>query len=429
MLISFAAAFAYSAFADDYFESAPINYSKSIADNAVTRLQAEIDGGRVVLEADPASGYLKGLLDYLAIPVESQVLVFSKTSLQADYISPATPRAVYFNDDIYVGTVPSSDLIEISTADPGLGAVFYSLAPDEAARPNLIRENHRCLQCHATTMTRGIPGHLVRSVFTDANGHPIFKAGSKLTTHASPLEERWGGWYVTGTHGDMRHMGNEIAVRSEYGAELDQEAGANRISLDDRVALKHYLTPHSDIVALMVLEHQVEVHNLLTEADYAAQRALQDQAVLDEMLEEHDEALSESTRRRIANAGDKLVDAMLFVDEMRLTAPIKGTSGFTAVFSGRGPHDREGRSLRQFDLEARMFEYPLSYLIYSPQFEGLPAPMKDYVYQRLWDILARNVYSAKYQHLTNAKCWAIRQILADTKADLPAYWHGRRSTS
>jgi len=410
------------ALADDRFEEVPIDYHNTKAENAVSRLQQHIEDGSIELEFDEQFGYLLSVLDQLDVPKESQVLVFSKTSFQHRYISPTAPRAVYFNDDTYIGTVQHGDVIELSAADPNLGTVFYTLPQYETKNPEFVRQSHNCLQCHASTLTRGVPGHLVRSVYTDADGFPILKVGSHLTTQDSPFDERWGGWYVTGIHGASRHLGNVIATETQRAANIDMDAGANRTTLDKRVDADQYLTAHSDIVALMVLEHQTGMHNLLTRADFETRMALHRQAVTDEIFERDPNTLSESTQRIITNIGDKLIAYMLYVDEAELEDPVTGTSGFVERFAEQGPKDSEGRSLREFDLKSRMFKYPLSYLIYSPQFDGLPTQMKDYVYKHLWDILTGVVDTDDYLHLTNAKSRAIRQILTETKSGLPSYW-------
>jgi hypothetical protein len=262
----------------------------------------------------------------------------------------------------------------------------------------------------------------VRSVYPDADGFPIVRAGSHVTTHASPLEERWGGWYVTGTHGEARHMGNAIAIKTEFNANLDMESGANQIALAGHVRSGGFLTAHSDIVALMVLEHQSQMHNLITQASFETRLALRDEAVMDEALNRDRDTMSETTEHRIASVSDKLVEYMLFADEVELEDPIAGTSGFAEAFYAQGPRDSHGRSLREFDLESRLFKFPLSYLIYSPQFDGLPETAKEYVYQRLWDILTGAIDTPDYLHLTNYKSRVIREILIETKPDLPAYW-------
>jgi len=409
----------------DRFQEPPISYDTRPAVNPAAHLLEALTAGTAQLAQDPQFGYLKAVLAYLKVPVESQTLVFSKTSLQQQYITPNNPRAIYFNDDIYVGAVPGSGLIEISAADPDLGAVFYSLDQHKTGPPAMLRQGDNCLQCHGASLTGGIPGHMVRSVFTNAEGYPILKAGTHVTTQASPFAERWGGWYVTGTHGSARHMGNSLAVETDLEAMLDREAGANLLSLPPRVNAANYLSAHSDIVALMVLEHQTVMHNLITRASYDTRFALQDQAVMDELLQRPAGELGESTLRRIASAGGRLVDHLLFADEVPLEAPVSGTSGFTEYFAAQGPRDRDGRSLRDFDLQTRMFKYPCSYLIYSPQFDGLPKEMKDWVYQRLYTILSGHDDRKKDYRLSIPQRKAIREILADTKPGLPTYWQGR----
>ncbi|MBL7648082.1 MAG: hypothetical protein JNK74_18010 [Candidatus Hydrogenedentes bacterium] len=410
-----------AALAQDAFEAPPISYSETAPDNPIERLRTEIETGSATLAQDE-HGYLRPLLKLLGVPESSQVLVFSKTSLQINNISPAAPRAIYFNDDVYIGSVQHSDVVEISAADPKLGTVFYTLAPGAGSRPEIVRQRHECLQCHGGSMTRNIPGHIVRSVFPAQDGQPIMKAGSALTDHTTPMEERWGGWYITGTHGNARHRGNQIATETPYDAIIDVEAGANQPTLPPRVNTADYLTPHSDIVAMLVLEHQAHMHNLMTQANFETRMALHRQAVMDKIFDRAPDELSESSQRIIKSAGDALVDYMIFAHEEELKSPIQGTSGFAEAFSALGPRDSQGRSLRELDLESRLFTYPLSYLIYSPQFDGLPGAMKDYVYQRLWNILTGAEATPDLLFLTNAKCRAIREILIDTKPGLPAYW-------
>lgn len=411
-----------SSIAQDRFDVEPINYNTATSNNPVSQLQDAINNDAATLEYDSQSGFLKAVLDKLNIPVESQVLVFSKTSFQSELISPATPRAVYFNDNTYIGTVRNGSVLEVSVADPNLGAVFYTLPQEKTDRPQFIRMGHECLQCHASNFTRNYPGHIVRSVYPDANGFPIVRAGSHVTTHESPFEERWGGWYVTGTHGAARHMGNTIAVATEFGADFELETGANRTALNERVRADGYLTAHSDIVALMVLEHQSQMHNLITQANFETQLALRDEAVMDEALNRERDTLSESTQHRIASVCDRLVDYMLFVGEPDLKDPVRGTSGFAETFAAQGPSDSQGRSLRELDLESRLFKYPLSYLIYSPQFDGLPDEAKARIYQRLWDILTGAIDTPDYLHLTNYTSRSIREIVRETKPGLPEYW-------
>ena len=408
-----------SAGAQDRFEAPPINYSGATPDNPVARLREAVhaDPGKLVRE--DRFGYLRSVLSLLNVPVESQVLVFSKTSLQQRHIAPSTPRALYFNDDVYVGTMPEGDVLEISVADPALGTVFYTLTqhPDENA--DFIRQVDNCLQCHGSTLTGGIPGHVMRSVYADAAGYPILSAGSYITTQNSLFTERWGGWYVTGSGGGPRHMGNLTSEAAQFDPGADREAVQTPLLLAQRVDPARYLSPQSDIVALLILAHQTQAHNLMTQANFETQYALRDQEVLDKMLNTPEGPLSDSTRRRIDSAVNKLADYLLFAGEPRLESPIVPSNEFAKVFAAAGPRDVKGRSLRDLDLQTRLFKYPLSYLIYSAQFDGLPAAAKAAVYQRLWDLLADTNNASPYDLATRQ---AIRQIVLETKSGLPAYW-------
>ena len=314
------------------FESDPINYHTAPVRDPVARLQQRIDAGEVTLRFESPHGYLKSVLDALQVSPVSQMLVFSKTSLQIQRISPQTPRALYFNDDVYVGWVPHGDVMEASAVDPQQGTVFYTLAQDGGGKPRFVRDRGDCLSCHASSRTSDVPGLLVRSVFTAPSGQPHFGAGSFVTTHASPLKERWGGWYVTGTHGAQRHMGNVLAEDKEHPEQLDREAGANVTDLRSKFDTAAYLTAHSDIVALSVLEHQAELHNLITRTNYDARLAIRDAAIMNKMLGQPEQGLTASTQRRIEHAVEKLLKCLLFAEEARLTDPLRGTSGFAERF-------------------------------------------------------------------------------------------------
>jgi hypothetical protein len=407
--------------AADENERPPIEYSRSTPDNCVSKLQSRMEGGELQLEYSDQLGYLPSLLEALDVPVESQLLVFSKTSLQRHRISPRTPRAIYFNDDVYIGYCRSGDMLEVSAVDPQLGAVFYTLDQKKADAPHFLRQTENCLVCHSSSRTEGVPGHVVRSLFVDSSGQPILSAGSYSVDHSTPLEQRWGGWYVTGTHGAQTHLGNLIIRGQDVRQPMDNAQGQNVTQLADRLAVEKYLTPHSDLIALMVLEHQTLVHNHLTKANFAARQALQYETEMNRTLGEPAGKRMESTTRRIQSAGNDLVEALLLVNEAKLTAPISGTSGYAEKFSRSGLRDHRGRSLQELDLQRRLFKYPCSYLIYSSAFDGLPSEMQDYVWQRLWDVLS-NPNEAKFKHLSPEDRRAIVEILRDTKRNLPPYW-------
>ncbi len=307
-------------------------------------------------------------------------------------------------------------------ADSKLGTVFYTLRQKETATPKFIRQTDNCLQCHQSSRTEGVPGHLVRSLFVGKSGVPIYSGGSYTVDHTTPFENRWGGWYVTGSHGTQKHLGNLILEGGEVPDVVDNSAGQNQSRLPSRVDPDEYLTPNSDIVALMVLEHQALVHNRITKANFATRQALTADGEMKKILGQAGPDLLDSTRRRIEHAGEDLIEAILFVGEAPLTAPVKGTSGYAAVFEEMGPRDPRGRSLRDFDLQTRMFRYPCSYLIGSTSFRNLPDEMKAFLWKRLHAILAEGADAKKYAHLSADDRQAILEIITATQPDLPAEW-------
>jgi hypothetical protein len=363
----------------------------------VSALQRRIERGEAHLEFSDKWGYLESILRELHIPVSSQTLVFSKTSFQVSRISPEHPRAVYFGDDVYVGMVRGG-FLEFVAIDPAKGAVFYVMDQKKGAPPTFIRKNEECLKCHFSVNTMSVPGFLTRSVFADAAGEPILEAGSYLTDHRSPLSQRWGGWYVTGTTGSDHHMGNGTATGSHF--KIDTERGANVTDLKGRVNMAQYPVPSSDLAALMVLNHQVRMHNLITRLGYEARL----------------------NRPELPTTVESTVRYMLFADEARLRERAAGTASFRAEFEAVGPKDPKGRSLRQFDLEHRLFRYPCSFLIYSESFDALPAAALDPLYKRLWEVLSGQDQSVAYASLSAGERREILEILIATKPSLPAYF-------
>ncbi len=387
------------------FDEDAIAYSKSEPTGPIARLQKQIDVGRVTLGHDSTYGYLLSLLDALHIATNSQVLVFSKTSFQRERISPKTPRALYFNDDVYVGFIPGSPLMEVSMADPKLGGVFYSLEQKEKPNPRFVRTD-QCLECHASSKTLGVPGHLLRSFRTDAEGVVDLTSGISLITDRTPFVDRWGGWYVTGRHGHQLHRGNLVGPEAFERQAREPNYLGNLASLDRFLDVTRYPEPGSDIVALMVLQHQVHMHNLLTR--------LHDEATLALVQYGHVRYL-----KSVVNA---VLRYLLFLDAAPLESPVQGTSQFETWFCQQGPRDRRGRSLREFDLHTRLFKYPCSYLIYSEAFDQLPGAIKEVLYERLWNILQGRDTEPGFKSIPAATRGQILEILRETKHDLPAYW-------
>ena len=400
------------------FEQEPISYSSSTPTDLVQQLADRLRDGSCSLKWDDRSGYLKSLLSALEIPESSQTLVFSKTSLQVGRISPRTPRAIYFNDDVYVGWVQRGDIIEISAADPALGATFYTLKQSSSNVPAIMRETSRCLQCHGSTHTRRIPGHIVRSVFSDKTGLPVFRLGTHISAPSSTMAERFGGWYVTGNTGDSKHMGNAWIDEPDESEVLDQTEAFNVEDLSNFVNTAPYLNQHSDVVAQLVLQHQVHVHNVLTAANHSGVLTERDAVIMNKALDRDAEFQSESTERRYNSAADKVLKALLCCKEASFDAQISGTSSFQSEFERRGPFDSNQRSLRKIGGRERLLRYPCSFLIYSEPFRRLHPEVRSRVILDLHDILASDDESLQedFQHLSKSDRIAIREILQDTNA-------------
>jgi len=264
--------------------------------------------------------------------------------------------------------------------------IFQTLQqnPGFGTAPQFVRPD-RCLTCHLSANSLGVPGILVRSMFTDTNGQTRPQLGSAIVDHRTPLERRWGGWYVTGTHGSARHMGNAMVTpprdaqtasrgprpdRIERGEDAVTAATLNRTALDARVDVGKYPLPTSDIAALMVFDHQGHAINLLTRLGWETRVAIAD-ARLDFSKGELAELISETA------------SYLTFEGEAKLPAPIQGVSAFAKTFASGGPRDRKGRSLRELDLQTRLFKYRCSYMVYSPAFDALPDEAKRAVLARM----------------------------------------------
>lgn len=364
-----------------------IKYSTSDSNTVVDELNRKLADGSAKLEFDAKTGYLKSVLDLLKIPVESQVLVYTQTSQQANHITMTNPRAIYFNDEVSVGYIRGAGLLELAAQDAKLGSIFYVVHQDAGAARRFGRES-QCLRCHLSWDTLGVPGLSVLSTMPRKSDRDY--ANGFFVDHYRQIQERWGGWYVTGTRVPARHMGNLPLIMAQP---IDVPPPA-RVSLEGQFDLTGYLTPYSDIVALMVLDHQAHFSNLVTRATWEARLGQE---------------------MRIAEAAQTLADYLLFVDEAPITGgPIVGSSGFAEQFAAHGKKDSKGRSLRELDLKTRLQKYPLSYMIYSPQFQALPEAPKNLVMGRINDVLSGKIAGARYAHLTPDIRAAIREILQAT---------------
>lgn len=410
------------------YSDAPINYRTAPLSDPVAKLQDQISNGKETLQYEPDHGYLKSVLKLLKVPIDSQTLVFSKTSFQYKKISPEHPRALYFNDDVYVGSVHEGKAIEIVSFDPMQGAIFYLLDEHKVEHPVFQRAELDCTQCHIAAGTRGVPGVLLRSIYPTSTGTQVVSSKSYITDQESPFKDRWGGWYVTGKSGDLPNMSNAIVdEKAATNVSQGEDATTKLTSLSKPFDASTYLSPDSDIVAHLVLAHQTQMHNLITLVNYKTRLALYAEANRNKATgQPADTPLSDNARRQFERPSEQLLRYMLFINEAPLSSTgierIEGSSSFAREFSSRGIRDAKGRSLRDFDLQRRIFRYPCSYLIYTESFDSLPEPAKGYIYHRLFEVLTGQDQSPDFAQVSQQDRRAIFEILLATKPGLPEEW-------
>lgn len=384
------------------FDEDLIGYGKTRETNVVTHLQARIDAGNATLSKDARGSLLASILRELSVPTSSQVLVFSKTSFQRERIAPSNPRALYFNERVYVGQVPGSPILEFTAVDPALGAVFYTLDESSPQRPRFVRTD-QCTECHASARTMGVPGHLVRSFETDEAGMVDLLTAVDPVNHRTPLADRWGGWYVTGLHGSQTHRGN-LAGKAAFELHKSQPNHAGNVTnLSRWIEASKYLAPTSDIAALMVLEHQQHGQNFITRLGYEARLQLSAYGHVNYL------------RPQV----DAFLRYVLFADEAPLASPIQGSPAFQQGFQAAATRDSKGRSLRDLDLRTRLFVHPCSFLLQGDLFAALPSPLRHRILERLDDALASAEATDATRHIPAAERAVLREILADTVPGYP----------
>ncbi len=410
--------------ANDAFEQPPIQYSTTTPRDAISVLKSKISSGSLRFEGDERQ-VLRTLLKALNISESSQLLVFSKTSLQRDRIDPSHPRALYFNDEVYVGWCPGG-LAEVAAIDPILGPVFYKFDPKLPKNEPGFERDPDCLRCHGGAFIRDIPALLARSVYTDETGEPMTALGAELVDSTTPFEQRYGGWYVTGLHGTNLHRGNLVLPDNRPPSTHDLARGANLNSLAGRFDARPYLRDSSDLVALLVFEHQITVQNSLTRANQRCLSLMAYQQGVQRDLKHRvsTEPEFESVEKGFADAVEQVLDALLSKDEALFpSGGVKGVGGFTQDF---GRHTRTGNaaspSLKDLDLQNRLFKYRCSYLIQSSVFENLQPSLRKRVLRRLGRILTDPSTDRRYAYLESQEREIIRRIVLRTVPDLPPNW-------
>jgi hypothetical protein len=383
-----------------------VNYSAGPLSDRFTRLMQDIEAGRITLshEAD-GRGYLDSMLEALDIDPDSQFLVFSDTALKTRLVNANTPRALYFNDDTYVGFNPGSRSIEIAAMDPLLGPVFFDFSQDPE-HIEMEREVNQCLRCHDSYSMSGggVPRFLLSSVLANPEGEIVTHEISIVTDTSTPLNRRWGGMYVTGRHGNQETLGNFVIDDVSRLTNLNLSANGNKDDLSEFLDTTPYISNGSDIVGLMVLEHQLEVQNRLTRVIFESRTLLHQEGQIDEDV--------------LKMLIQPLLESLFMVHEITLIDTIIGDSGFTERFQKLGVSDTRGRSLRELDLQTRTFTYPFSYLIYSEAIEALPVQVKAKLFEGIREVLAGQSTEPVFDRLTVGERESVAAILLDTKPEI-----------
>jgi hypothetical protein len=326
------------------------------------------------------------------------MLVFSKTSVQRHNIEPSNPRALYFSDDVYIGYIPGAPEIEVAAVDAALGTVFYTVRQD-GAEPLRFKRSNECLSCHGAARSMGVPGFVLRSLDTDEEGEIVAATDTSAISHCTPVAQRWGGWYVTNAPSDWVHRGN--APGSEERDEAGKKALIRKIT-----GSKRYPGSGSDTLALLVHDHQTHMHNYITRLHMEGQQRLSEYG--------HVRYLDTQVRA--------FLRYLLFTEEAPLPSRLEASAEFRAQFQKGAKQDARGRSLKDLDLQTRLFKYPCSFLIDSEPFRKLPAPVRQKILDRLHSVLLGEDAHPDFASLPAEARLAVLEILRETCPDLTAGW-------
>ncbi|MEA3208281.1 MAG: hypothetical protein QOE70_1338 [Chthoniobacter sp.] len=387
-------------------EAPPHSYYQRTLRDRFTRIKDDVESGKIALDRHSEKAFVISLLRALGIPATSQMLVFSTTSLQLRLISPASPRALYFTEDLYIGYVPGGR-IEVVSLDPELGAIFYIFDIPRGEQPVRVERSTRCMNCHAAEDTGQVPGLVVKSVVPGPTGGSLDSFRREQTGHAIPFDQRFGGWYVTGGSALAQPWANVIGRL--FAGNISKQTIPPGTLFD----FAHYPVATSDLLPQLLLEHQAGFVNRVVAATYRARTHLHtDQGVLSA---EHAAELDEQARI--------VTRYLLFADEVPLPpGGVEGDAAFKTDFLRDRRSAANGISLKDFDLRTRLLQHRCSYMIYSAVWQGLPPAIKERIYRRLRAALDPARPEAEYAYLPTAEKQSIRAILRATLTDLPGDW-------
>jgi len=390
------------------FKEAPHKYLEHVPQDRCTQMLKQLDSGEVKLDTTDDKAFLASILKALDIPVSSQLLVISATSLQSELINPRNPRALYFNEDTYLGYVPGGS-IEIISMDPEMGGVFYLFQRLRAGGPvPPVTRSERCFNCHAGNATRRVPGLIAESVLPMQNGASMETYRHDEQGHQIPLEKRFGGWHLTGGHHLKDHHANLMGIT------LTPSGPETRpVEPGEMWDFARHLRPTSDILPHLVHEHQLGFENRVFHAAY----------VMRQLLAQGHGSLPMSAKTEFEALADGLARYILFAEEAKLPREgIQGDADFIREFQRNKKPVAGGASLKDFDMQTRIFKYRCSYMLYTPSWQKLPQALRDRVYYKMAEGLRDQNPSPVYAHLPPNERLAIRAILKETLPGLPTWW-------
>jgi hypothetical protein len=388
------------------FREPPHSYFEHKPNDRLAKLHLDLAAGKAELDTSSDRAFLVSILKALEIPESSQILVFSATSLQSEIINPRNPRALYFNDDTYLGWVPGGR-VEVAAIDPEMGPMFYVYERFTPGRIPTPERSTRCFACHAGTATNYVPGLIAESVLVSMAGSSLQTFRRDEQGHQIPLEKRFGGWLLTGKHHLSKHEGN-VAGQSDAGKINRFDASPGRFS-----DLSLHLRPTSDILPHLVHEHQLGFENRLFQASY----------LLRHRLHEGKGRLTPDAEKEFDALASDLARYILFANEAPLPAKgIEGDPDFIRDFLKNQIVSPSGQSLKEFDLRTRLFKYRCTYMLYTDSWKEAPQYLKDRVYLQMAQGLRETGSPRDLSHLPVSERLAIRTILKQTLPDLPAWW-------
>lgn len=385
-------------------EAAPHHYSKRTPTDSFTALKADLESGRIPLDSSSEKAFVTTLLKSLEIPITSQLLVFSTTSLQLSLISPSNPRALYFNENIYVGYVPRGR-IEVISIDPELGAIFYIFNIPRDTSPTRVERSERCMNCHAGEETQYVPALLIKSVVPGPTGGSLIGFRQNESGHAIPLYERFGGWYLTDKSLGTNHWANRI------GRFASGEIVTSFVEPGLSFSSERYPVPTSDLLPHLLHEHQVGFVNRAIFANYQ----------LRSMLHLSGGKLTTAQSAFLDEQAVSLTRYLLFANEAPLPPAVDLNSAFKTDFLLNRRKAADGTSLKDLDLQTRLFKHRCSYMIYSAAFEGLVLPLKQRIYSELKKALNQEQPPPEYAYLSHPEKEIITSILRQTLPDLTRF--------